>query len=239
MIPEKYTYLFVNTFTLLFPFIFSWTKKFDFKVYWKEFFTVNLCIAAIYILWDVLYTHLGVWGFDTKYTIGFQILNLPIEETLFFLCIPYACVFTYYCFRKYVFDRIKIRMDFMWLVSSISFFIFGIYHYEKLYTSAAFISSGLTCLIAYRMKQISFFHFLIFYLIILIPFFICNGILTGSFLHRVVVFYNDNENLGIRLLTIPFEDIFYGLGLLMLNIMGFEYFLKKGKINRIRYINRN
>jgi lycopene cyclase domain-containing protein len=57
----------------------------------------------------------------------------------------------------------------------------------------------------------------------LIPFFIVNGILTGSFIPGEVVWYNDEENLGFRLGTIPLEDVFYGMLLLLLNIVIFEW----------------
>ncbi len=60
--------------------------------------------------------------------------------------------------------------------------------------------------------------FLISYAIILIPFLIVNGFLTAI----PVVIYNDAENLGIRLYTIPVEDIFYGMLLVMMNVVGYE-----------------
>ena len=58
--------------------------------------------------------------------------------------------------------------------------------------------------------------FIVSYIFILIPFFIINGLLTGSFILEEIVWYNDNYNLGIRIGTIPFEDIFYGFSLLFL-----------------------
>ena len=58
--------------------------------------------------------------------------------------------------------------------------------------------------------------FLVSYIFILIPFFIINGILTGSFILNEIVWYNDSHNLGLRIGTIPFEDIFYGFSLLFL-----------------------
>ena len=51
---------------------------------------------------------------------------------------------------------------------------------------------------------------------ILIPFFIVNGLLTGSFIIDEIVWYNNNHNLGLRIGTIPIEDIFYGFSLLFL-----------------------
>jgi lycopene cyclase domain-containing protein len=65
------------------------------------------------------------------------------------------------------------------------------------------------------------------FLFILIPFTISNGILTGGFLGRTIVYYNDNENAGLRILTIPLEDIFYGKLLLLLNV--YLYLLLKNR----------
>lgn len=54
-----------------------------------------LVVGSIFIIWDVYFTKRGVWDFNRKYLIGLDIFGLPIEEILFFVCIPYACIFTY------------------------------------------------------------------------------------------------------------------------------------------------
>ena len=48
------------------------------------------------------------------------------------------------------------------------------------------------------------------------------------FIEKEVVWYDKDENLGIRLGTIPFEDIFYG----MLLILGIVYFYEKFESRR-------
>ena len=62
------------------------------------------------------------------------------------------------------------------------------------------------------------------YTVLLLPFFIVNGLLTGTSLESPIVWYDNNENLGTRILTIPVEDIFYGMLLIMLNISLFKHF---------------
>jgi lycopene cyclase domain-containing protein len=61
----------------------------------------------------------------------------------------------------------------------------------------------------------------------LIPFFIVNGILTGSFIDEPVVWYNNDENLGIRLFTIPVEDSVYAFTMILTVLVLTDYFHKK------------
>jgi lycopene cyclase domain-containing protein len=57
------------------------------------------------------------------------------------------------------------------------------------------------------------------FLVILIPFILINAILTGSFIAEPVVWYDNTENLGIRILTIPIEDFGYAFSLVLFNLL--------------------
>ncbi len=93
------------------------------------------------------------------------------------------------------------------------------FHYDKLYTAINY--SVLVLLLTYTVFKVPHIlnTFFITFLIVLIPFSIVNGILTGSFIEEPVVSYNNNENLGIRLGTIPIEDIGYAFSMLLMSLV--------------------
>jgi lycopene cyclase domain-containing protein len=66
--------------------------------------------------------------------------------------------------------------------------------------------------------------FYISFPVILIPFIIVNGILTGSLIEGEIVWYNPAEITGIRLITIPVEDFAYGFSLIFINLLLIDYF---------------
>ena len=179
--------------------------------------------ALLYIVWDFYFTSKGVWSFNDEYITGIKLYNLPVEEILFFFIVPYCCVFIYACIRSY-FPRLvnKKTADWFLIALAIALLITGIIYFDKDYTGWTFILTGSFILIMYLLR--SFFKsfdavsFLVTYFICLIPFLIVNGFLTAI----PVVIYNNAENLGIRIYTIPFEDACYGMLLILMNIVLYE-----------------
>lgn len=176
-----------------------------------------LIMDSIYIIWDILFTYLGVWGFNNKYLIGYNIFNLPLEEWLFFICIPYSSLFIHFCMLK-INPNWKLSTMYTKIISYLiisTLLILTIINLGKLYTNCCFLIT-IGFLLWVLINKIELLQtFFISYIFILIPFFIINGILTGTFIFDEVVWYNNDHNMGIRLGTIPFEDIFYGFTLLL------------------------
>lgn len=223
-----YLYLAVNLGAISVPFLYSFHKKLQFHKEWGAYFSANFVAAFIFIVWDVYFTKWGIWGFNSAYLLGIDIVNLPLEEVLFFICIPYACVFTYHCFQTQLGTKLnKINAKAISIVLILFSVIMMIFNYDKAYTFSAFLSLLLLIVInmVLQSKWMSIFYFT--YLILLLPFTIVNGILTGSGIDNEIVWYNNLENIGYRYLTIPYEDIFYGMALILLNISLFEYFKKR------------
>src|SRR5699024_1341451 len=92
-----YTYLAINFFTIIIPLAWSFHPRYNFYKTWKSFIPAVLITGFCFLLWDSWFTSMGVWGFNPEYITGLNIFNMPVEEVLFFLCIPYACVFTFHC----------------------------------------------------------------------------------------------------------------------------------------------
>jgi lycopene cyclase domain-containing protein len=224
----KYTYLFVDIICIIFPLLFSFHPKISFYKEWRYYWLPASVSAAFFVLWDVVFTALGIWSFNPKYLIGIYVINLPIEELLFFFCIPYACTFTYFCIHKFYFTNKpsgKIHLILSYLLASV-LIILGILNLNKFYTSTTFILTALF-LFFLAFKKVNYLNaFYLSFLVILIPFMISNGVLTGNFTQEPVVIYNNNHNLNIRITTIPIEDTFYGMLLILMNVSGYN-FLKK------------
>ena len=222
---KPFTYLIIDLGCIFFPFLFSFISYKAFYKEWKHFIPANLLVAFVFIVWDYYFTEIGVWGFNPEYLTGIYLGNLPLEEVLFFICIPYACVFTYFALTHFLTKTTK-KTPLTQVIMAVVFLVIGITQYEKLYTAVTFIALAVYLFFSVAMR-IHQTQPLIGYACILPFFLLANGLLTGSFLEAPIVWYNDAENLDIRLFTIPVEDAFYGMLLILMNVNLYEYFKRK------------
>lgn len=211
------------------PFLYSFESKMRFIKHWKSVFFSIFIVAAVFLIWDVIFTHHGVWGFNSKYFMGLLLFKLPIEEWLFFFLITYASIFIHYSFI-FFFPHAKVKNElikpFLILLMPIVILVMFI-NADKAYTfvNACFLLMALVMAWFDRFESIRYFA--ITYFIVLIPFLFVNGVLTGSFIEEPIVWYNNNENLGIRFFTIPIEDFGYTFSLIFFNIWLIERFKTK------------
>lgn len=220
----KYTYLLIDLSSVIIPLLFSFHRNIRFMSKWKEYFLANIISAGCFICWDIIFTQKRIWGFNGKYLLGTRLFGLPVEEILFFFCIPFSCVFTYHCFNSFFkkTERKKINRRLM-LLLAVFFFIIGIVFVKKAYTSSTFISTGILLFLCGVIVTPNWLVNLYkASAVLLIPFFIVNGILTGSGITEPIVWYNDTETMGVRIGTIPIEDIVYGFELILLTVFLFE-----------------
>ena len=227
-----YLYLLINIVSFSVPFIYSFEKEMRFIQYWKAVFLAIIIVAIPFLIWDVIFTEYGVWGFNPRYYLGVTFFGLPIEEILFFICIPFASIFTHFAFIHFfknlkLTDKLTQKVTIFLLISSVIVFIFA---FPKAYTAVNFCLFTLLMLYSLIKKDRILNRFYITFLLILIPFFIVNGLLTGSFIPGEVVWYNNAENLGFRIGTVPIEDAFYAFNMLYMSLVLIEKFKLKFNI---------
>ena len=196
------------------PFALSFDKKVSFYKEWSFVFIATLIVALPFLIWDELFTQWGVWGFNADYLLKIYIGRLPLEEVLFFIVIPYNFIFLLKVVQAYFPNRNKKRIApvFAFIFTATSglwMLLYGANYYTFL---AAFLSAALTILLRNRKW---YQDFMWTYLLCLIPFFIVNGILTGAFTDAPIVWYSEKHIIGWRMISIPFEDLYYNYALLL------------------------
>jgi lycopene cyclase domain-containing protein len=195
---------------------------------WKSVLPSIIIIGAIFIAGDIFFIKSGIWGFNPAYHSNIMLISLPVEEWLFFLFIPYASIFLHYVI-VYYYPHLLLSNQFvkvfMWPLTLFLLMVI-VFNYEKTYTLIVCSLVILSLVLALFNKTRILNRFFISFLIILIPFFILNALLTGTFIPEEVVWYNNSELLGIRLLTVPIEDMGYAFSLILLNLLMINRFQK-------------
>lgn len=220
----QYLYLLLDLGAISYPLLRSFEDRVDYARQWYALFPGILVGMLIFIPWDIWFTMEGYWGFNDAYLSGISLFHLPLEEWLFFVCIPFASVFIYevmnYFVAKDVLGPVKNGLGMVLALFSLGM---AISYCDRWYTVTAFgLLSVLLVLHVFVLRTKWLGRFFLAYAVVLVPFFLVNGILTGTGIENEVVWYNDAENLGIRLFTIPFEDAFYGMSLILINVTVME-----------------
>ena len=221
----RFEYLLFNVVIIAGPLLFGSLRRFYFLDRLKQVFLSIVIIAVPYILWDALVTD-SHWMFNERFILGIKIAGLPIEEILFFLTVPFACLFTWDMMTRMFPD---VRTNCGLLTQRISYIlpVLGLWLIltGRQYTGFVLIFLALavsldkilgTALIYQR----RFYLYLLFIIVFTLLF---NGYLTW----RPVVQYDEAYQLGFRIFTIPIEDFGYGVSLLFLNTILYEKFKSK------------
>lgn len=222
----KSEYLIFNILILLGPLLLSFDKKVRYVSQWGKAMTVIILVLIPFVVWDSLVTGIH-WRFNSAYTLDIRIANLPVEEWLFFISVPFAVLFIWEIIEKRignpVSEKLKIIPKYLTLaiLPGILFIWLG-----KVYTGLTLISLGIAGLleIVLKVKVLSRKNSYPFFAIVIFLILIFNGYLTA----RPVVLYDPVYQLDFRIITIPIEDFGYGFALILLNIIIFEKLKETG-----------
>jgi lycopene cyclase domain-containing protein len=215
-------YLILDIAAVFFPLILSFDKKVAYYKSWKAVFSAILIVGIPFVAWDIYFTQIGVWGFNPAYLVGLEITNLPIEEILFFIIVPFACTFIFACLKAYFKElRLKMFNQVVYIGIAIYAIVVLVLGFGTYYANIVSILALITVFILSRANnQIN--HLPLAFIISLIPFFIMNAVLTGTGIENEIVWYNDLQNSSFRFNTIPIEDVMYAWVLIGWNVFLYE-----------------
>lgn len=153
-------------------------RSFEPKIaYYKTFGSLAkamLIVSGFFLVWDIWFTELAVWGFTPAYLSGIYLFGLPLGEYLFFITVPFACIFIYKCLELF-FPKGIITAKFAGKISQLLIpfsLAVGLISYDKSYTASTFILLGLALIYVTWIAKCSWLpRFYESYAISLIPFF--------------------------------------------------------------------
>jgi lycopene cyclase domain-containing protein len=219
-LPPQFSYILLLLISISGPFILSFDKKVAFYKEWKFLFKPVFFVSLGYVVWDILFTKIGIWQFNKSFLLNIFLSELPLEEYGFFIVVPYASAFVYSCLLAY-FPTITNKYNSI-LNGTIILFSILLMAYAplKMYT---WTTLGLLVISIiywqYKAPNRNIQYLYLAWLICIIPMLYVNGVLTG----KPILIYNNLENCGIRIGTIPLEDFFYHLLYMVWMIHLFEY----------------
>jgi len=214
-------YLLFNIAVIIGPLALSFDRKVQFVRKWHLALVSVAAVSVPFLVWDMLVTDMH-WQFNPAFTMGVSLLGLPAEEWLFFLTVPFACLFTWEVMSGK--NQRNVSQKFASFARIITMILAPIgvlvILTGKVYTSFALIAFGLVGYFDWFLRTQIFSRQVIYKYIGIISMFILvfNGYLTA----RPVVLYNDLYITALRIFTIPVEDFFYGFALTLLTVILYE-----------------
>jgi lycopene cyclase domain-containing protein len=222
-------YLTIIVLAFLGPFVLSFDSRVHYYKKWRPLAASMLIIAPIYIVWDAVATDRGDWWFNEEYTSGIHILGLPLAEVLFFFVVPYACIFIYEVLLYYIGDKELPFNRWAYVGAAILLLVLAAVFIDQYYTATVLVFTAAFLYIAAVLypailKARAYWQYV---LMSIVPFFIVNYLLTSI----PIVLYSDEAIWGVKITTIPAEDLIYNFSMLSFYLLVYVYFKRRWGID--------
>ncbi len=219
---KSYTFLIILILVFIVPLFYIISGKYDFRKKLRYGIPAILISGFIFLLWDIRFTEVGVWSYDADYTLGISQKGLPLEQWLFYLVFSCTSLLVYEAiktrFRTLDLNNIFVAIG---LLMVIVFAIIAYMYRVRVYTFFCFLFTAVY--FGYTIFRNQFksclTHFFLSYLVMLVPYFLLNGILTWN----MAIEYHQEQVLNVWILMMPVENLVFLFLLLLINTTVYEY----------------
>ncbi len=222
-------YLTIMFLAFIGPFLLSFDSRVRYFRKWRPLAASILVVAPIYIVWDAVATERGDWSFNEEHISGITILGLPLAEVLFFLVVPYACLFIYEVLLYYLGDQELPFNRWTYVLVAAALLLLAVAFIDQAYTATVLVFTAAFLYIAAvlyppLLKARAYWQYVV---VSLVPFFIVNYLLTSI----PIVQYSDGAIWGPRITTIPLEDLIYNFSMLSFYLLIYVYFKRRWRVD--------
>jgi lycopene cyclase domain-containing protein len=235
----KAAYLLIDAVSAALPLCFARSERFGFGRAWPRALAAVVLAGVPFAAWDIAFARAGVWDFNPRYVLGPAALGLPCEEWLFFLAIPFACLFLYRQFSRPRGSAPRAsalgpaaapdpvppsprRPGRVFVLAgsaaALALALLASLHADRVYTSWVGWAGALAAAGLASARPRFARPFLAALALQYVPFLVVNGLLTAL----PVVRYRPGAILGPRILSIPFEDAVYAFVMFVASVSVFE-----------------
>lgn len=71
------------------------------EIVWKTLLFSLFILFLLAVIWDQISVRMGIWSFSPTEIVG-SVFGLPIEEYIFFLCVPLLSINIYVLIKKMI-----------------------------------------------------------------------------------------------------------------------------------------
>lgn len=191
---------------------------------WRSAVRALLLVSIPFIVWDMLAAHAGHWFFNPTYTLAGRLYGLPIEEVLFFVTVPLACMVVWVLLARMaqpnaaVAPRYVVKAVLYGVAAALV--LLAAISEGRTYTRLALLAAAGTCLVLlWRVQLAVTKRFVLFQACSFGLFMLCNTLLTAL----PIITYGAAAVTGWRVGTIPVEDFLYNFALVNLFLVAYEF----------------
>lgn len=222
-----YTFLLINLFLILIPFLLASDKKVMLVEHLKSMIFSSLIVTVFFSEIAVSLIKLNAWSFNLAYLTGVTYRQLPLEMYLFIFAFSFAGLGIYnylnYKFPKNDLQKYSLAISHLLMGVCIAMLFFA---YAKWYTAITFASLMLLLIgVEYINTYRFMYKFYRAFVVLLIPFYCCYWLICNL----PIIQFEPKENVNFDLAKIPFESYFFTLAMFLLGVYLLEVFKNRKK----------